>query len=547
MVLAGQTEQGPRDSRTGASTTPSCILSVDDEPESLEVTDAILAREGYSVRHAGSGHEALAAIAQGGVDLVLLDVLMPGIDGVETCARIREQLEQCLLPVIMVTALSDSASRIRGKAAGADDFLSKPVDPAELLARVSNLLKMRAYYRLMERQRADAEAEARRWKLVSQVSHAVAMSRDYTSLQRSIVESLLEDLRVETATLFEFDDDDLPEQSSLGVHPSAVQPEKGGSGARGAWLEALGDRRVLPVATSLARGTLGAPRVASGPSSALVIPVYIGGLLEGLLGVARQLPFQGHELALMEDLSPHLANAIANVRAHMKAQQLRHARERLSTLLVHDLRSPLSAITGNLNYVRDVVTDPECRDALTDACTAADQLSSMTSDLIDIGLAEEGRFSLRREPVDVGAFVDETLAQQSMRINARGVQLTTHLARDVHARLDRSVVRRMLDNILGNALRYVPVRGHIEVSVAREEEGVVIRVANNGPPIQPHIRPSLFEKYGVLGEGQGFANRGLGLYFCRLVADGHGGSICVADRAGFGVSFEVRFPHLLVG
>src|SRR5687768_6369621 len=112
------------------------ILIVDDETMNRRLLEAILVAEGLSVVEAADGAAGLDRIAKGGIDLVLLDVMMPKMSGFEVCRKTRAELHLPHLPVVSVTALGDRDSRIRGKDVGADDFLTKPVDDVELLVRV---------------------------------------------------------------------------------------------------------------------------------------------------------------------------------------------------------------------------------------------------------------------------------------------------------------------------------------------------------------------------------------------------------------------------
>jgi cyclic di-GMP phosphodiesterase len=121
------------------------ILVVDDEPANREVLERLMARLGYEVMAAANGEEALEIVARTPPDVVLLDVNMPGIDGVEVCRRLKADPASRLIPVVLVTARSDNQDRIRGKQAGADDFLAKPPDFAELEARVRSLIRLKRY------------------------------------------------------------------------------------------------------------------------------------------------------------------------------------------------------------------------------------------------------------------------------------------------------------------------------------------------------------------------------------------------------------------
>jgi CheY-like chemotaxis protein len=121
---------------------PARILIVDDEPDNREVLELILAREGFVIRNAASGEEALASVAQQAPDLILLDIMMPAMTGYQVMAKLRGNPATKNIPVIMVSALSDRNSRALALSAGAEDFLAKPVDRAELCARVRKLLPL---------------------------------------------------------------------------------------------------------------------------------------------------------------------------------------------------------------------------------------------------------------------------------------------------------------------------------------------------------------------------------------------------------------------
>jgi class 3 adenylate cyclase len=131
---------------------PAKILVVDDTPRNVKLLADLLAAKGYAVVTADSGAEALRQVDAERPDLVLLDVVMPGMTGYEACRKIRENPATGILPVVMVTALDPAEERINGIEAGADDFLTKPINQPELLARVRSLLRIKRLYDTVEAQ-----------------------------------------------------------------------------------------------------------------------------------------------------------------------------------------------------------------------------------------------------------------------------------------------------------------------------------------------------------------------------------------------------------
>ncbi|MBI3630552.1 MAG: response regulator, partial [Candidatus Rokubacteria bacterium] len=131
---------------------PAKILVVDDTSRNVKLLADLLAAKGYTVATADSGPAALKQIESEPPDLVLLDVVMPGMTGYEVCRKIRENPATGILPVVMVTALDPAEERVNGLEAGADDFLTKPINQPELLARVRSLLRIKHLYDTVQAQ-----------------------------------------------------------------------------------------------------------------------------------------------------------------------------------------------------------------------------------------------------------------------------------------------------------------------------------------------------------------------------------------------------------
>ncbi len=158
------------------------ILVVDDTPHNIKLLVDLLSAKGYQVKSASSGPQALASIAEETPDLVLLDVIMPEMTGYEVCKQIRENPKTAALPVVLVTSLDPREEKVRGLEVGADDFLTKPINQPELLARVRTLLRVKSLYDTVQEQAAqlsqwNQELEQRVAAQVSQLERLSQLKR----------------------------------------------------------------------------------------------------------------------------------------------------------------------------------------------------------------------------------------------------------------------------------------------------------------------------------------------------------------------------------
>jgi CheY-like chemotaxis protein len=182
----------------------STILIVDDEPIGRETLETLLIGEGYSLLFAADGPEALSKAAELAPDLILLDVMMPGMDGFEVCQRLRDDQVLAEVPVIMVTALDDRDSRLRGIEAGADDFVTKPFDRVELRSRVRTITRLNRYRRLLL---TNQQLESRIAQLCAlyDISNALNSIVDTDVLLKSIVQKAGKLLAVQVASILLWD------------------------------------------------------------------------------------------------------------------------------------------------------------------------------------------------------------------------------------------------------------------------------------------------------------------------------------------------------
>ncbi len=237
------------------------------------------------------------------------------------------------------------------------------------------------------------------------------------------------------------------------------------------------------------------------------------------------------------------------------ARQLREKKRVLAALVVHDLRSPLSALQGYLDLLREELTTmvPEDkRDAaneyLDDATTLVGKALGLVATILDVDELEDGILRATKAPVEIAKLVERARVGNRAQFEVR--QLEYELACDAGftANLDRELFARVLENLLDNGARYAPRGGRLVVGVERiEHDGkpwTEISIGNNGPPVPPSERETIFGRYFQVEarRASARANRGLGLYFCKLAVEAHDGTIHVESRPGLGTVFVIRVP-----
>jgi len=233
----------------------STILIVDDDPAACKILEGLLRAADYRIFFVTSGLEALHTAQQTLPDLVLLDVMMPDIDGFEVCRQLRADPMLAEVPIIMVTALEDRESRMRGMDAGADDFMIKPVDRMELRARVRTITRLNRYRQLLHErtQRQQAEEQTRQRSrdltLLNRVIATAASTLDVEEALHTACKALAYafDLAQATATLLNADQ---TECTIVSEYPFISRLQDGQlrleSSETSGWLSALGS--VIPVA-----------------------------------------------------------------------------------------------------------------------------------------------------------------------------------------------------------------------------------------------------------------------------------------------------------
>ena len=233
--------------------------------------------------------------------------------------------------------------------------------------------------------------------------------------------------------------------------------------------------------------------------------------------------------------------AVELKRQRDELQRLQLHKEQLSAFLVHDLKNPVNAIELQVQRIlRGAKTDDRARDAAMKIQDETRGLMRMITNLLDIGKADEGQLAPARRVIEVDELVQAVLEELSTAAAAAGVELAATVeADDLHA--DRDLIYRVLVNLVENAIRHAPEATTVRILARRARHGVELRVADAGRGIPEDQYAQVFERFVSTGDRGVRTNRGLGLAFCKVAVEAHGGWIWIED-AGPGAVFCVRIP-----
>ena len=237
------------------------------------------------------------------------------------------------------------------------------------------------------------------------------------------------------------------------------------------------------------------------------------------------------------------------------ARELREKKRVLAQLVVHDLRSPLSAVQGCLQLMREEMgpnANARALQYIDDAHVLLHKALGLVSTILDVDELEDGILRAHLVPTRVIELIDRARAGNRAHVEVRNLRVDVDVDPELVVRLDRELFGRVFENLLDNASRYAPRGGRVAVAIKRmpaieaggEGSSIEIAIGNSGPPVPAAERETIFGRYFQVEARRAAAraNRGLGLYFCKLAVDAHAGTIHVEERGDLGAVFVVRIP-----
>lgn len=499
-------------------TPPPRLLLVDDHELNLTTLEDVLGADHYEMHIARDGHAACDAALRLRPDLILLDVMMPSMDGYDVCRFVRAQPSIQSVPVVMVTALNDRESRIKGLQAGADDFISKPFSLEELRARVRTITRL-------NRARVIGEQRARFERLFAITPSAILVVGP-----DGIVQSVNERAR-----------------ELLGWSPAAPDDRR-----------ALAELLPPDAATRIAE-RVGAlfGRPAPEPTSAHLRISSPAGPRIWNLSVVRLDDRAALALVSLDDIT---AEVTAKENAESLNERLeslvRERTERLATankllmsyalFVTHDLRSPLTAVKGYLSLAGTLpgpipVTAATC---ISKAAAAALIMEEMITETLALA-AEKNSGQQPARLVDPTPSIRRVASKLLSLAKDPKPELVVHPLPPLLTTLP--LIDRVFFNLIANAIKYSASRPNpkIEVGAADTPQGPALYVRDNGVGFSNQEGAELFKEFSRLSTAEGHDGLGLGLSLVARLVHSHHGRIWAEGRVGEGATFYVWFPSSL--
>lgn len=490
----------------------SSVLVVNDTLDHLELMVTQLRAAGYDTCATLDGHEGYIAAQHERPDLVVSDVLMPRVNGIQLCRRIRANAELRSTPIMLVSALrKDDASVVEGLSAGADDYLEAPYDPVRFAAKVTRLIeraRLEAHYREIVEQASD-------------IIYAHDMQGHLTSINPAGARFLQ---RSAPALL----------HSHIGEVLQLNHPRKWLSRLlvsleqAGVWRESIevkdvyAQSRWLDLSLSLVRDRQGAG--------------------VGVRGIARDIT----ERKEAEDEILRL-NETLEQRVRERTSQLEAANcelEAFSYTVSHDLRAPLRFTAGLANTLYQKAApnlDEEEREYLTCISKSLDESGKMIEDLL--AFSQMQRAAMRHCVVDTNKLIASALREVKLEAKGREIEWKIEDLPDVQA--DPPMLRLVFCNLIANAVKYTRSRqrAFIEIKSRVEPHEIIFCVRDNGVGFDMQNSANLFGVFQRLHNSEDFEGTGIGLATVQRIVRRHGGRVWAEGSVGNGACFYFSLPR----
>jgi len=536
------------------------ILVVDDNPNQLATLRAVLAELGANVVCVGSGRDALRCLLTRDFAAILLDVNMPIMDGFETARLVRQRPRSEHTPIIFVTAYGDEIHEARGYSLGAVDYITTPVIPDVLRAKIAVFIELFRTSAEVRRQANSLRRRAAQLHGLTEASLAIHRASSMEALVPIVAERAcgIVGARFAAARLrldhrqyaAESSDTgsmtadvsaafaDVMERACATASPIHVAARKvaRSQAAAGARTDAAGptldegDDTALPAA-----GCLAVPLTARDGRNIGV--VLVAGKVDGA--------FDGEDAAILLQLG-QMASIAAENTLYGEEREANRLKDEFLATVSHELRTPLTAMLSWARLLQDGIGDDrERRRGLEVIERNARAQSRLIDDLLDTSRIVTGKLLIARDPVAIEPVISDAVESVRPAAAAKAIELRIDVENGGTVIGEAKRLQQILWNLLTNAVKFTPRDGRVDVVARRDGDELELRVSDTGPGISRAFLPHVFDRFRQADTSttRAHGGLGLGLAIVRHLVDLHGGTVrAESEGEQRGATFVVRLP-----
>ncbi len=556
----------------------STILIVDDSPANLELLSDFLEDSGFNLLAAEDGHTALEIAAKENPDLILLDVMMPNLDGFETCRRLKANRATKEIPVIFSTALSETEDKVKAFKIGAADYVTKPFEFAEILARINTHLSIRKLQKsLLEQNQQLQQENIRRRRVLDALQESRQRYRvlaDYSTdmISQQSPEGVYRYVSPACRMLLGYEIEEMIGQSMYNYfHPEDLEAIQELHSVTQKW---------PPEFTVTYRARRKDGHYIWLETTCQTITDPSSGIDKEIIAVSRNvterieaeeaLKEARNELERrVEERTAELARANAILRGEITermrieaelqaySEELRATNEALAHMdklkdeflanTSHELRTPLNGIIGIAESMLDGAAgalSPKQMYNLSIVVSSGRKLARLVNDILDFAKLKHQELDLDLKPVDLRAVTAVVFTLAQPLADRKRVQLLNRIAPDVPlVKADETRVQQVMHNLVGNAIKFTE-EGTVTVAASAQDDMLVITVSDTGIGIPAEKFESIFESFEQVDASttRTYGGTGLGLSISKQLVELHGGSIWVESEVGQGSHFYFSLP-----
>jgi PAS domain S-box-containing protein len=513
---------------------PRRILAVDDSMTYLNELGSQLGQEGYEVILAQSGDEALTLLGVYDIECILLDLIMPGLSGHETCRRIKQSPRWRDIPLVMLTARDDRDAMIEGINAGADDYIAKSGDFEVLKARLRAQLRRKHFEDESRRIREElvrTETEARFQKLI------------YSNIIGVVFGDLAGHFTDANDAFLRMLDYSRSELKAGKLRSEVLTPPEWRDRDAQAMLELRRTGSVTPFQKELLRKDGSRLPVTLGLVLLEGSEMMVGFVLDRTEQVIAEGEARKHTEAI-EQANRDLAHA------KEQAEQSSRAKSSFLANMSHELRTPLNSIIGFAELLYDGLVlpgSPEHQEFLGEILTSGRHLLQLINDILDLSKVEAGKLEFRPRAVNIEKVIGEVIGVLRPTASVKKILIQIEVQPDLgEVIIDADRLKQVLYNYLSNALKFTSAEGKIVVRVCAEGCDVFrLEVEDTGIGIAQEDLARLFADFQQLdaGTAKRHAGTGLGLALTKRLVEAQGGQVGARSALGRGSNFYAQFPR----